>query len=464
VEVLTLRKRVLAAAALLASAAIGSATLATAAPAKVLRVATSGDYAPFSYSSKSSGGTDADLDGFDLAVARQFARERGYRIEIVRFQWPNLGLELAAGSFDVAMSGVTVRVERSISGRFSVPVAATHAVALSWRGSGSATRQELDAPSHRVAVNAGGHLEQVARDVFHGAKVTALPDNDAVRMALFDRSFDAVLSDNFEQRAWTAGSRDIVAIGPLSDDRKAYLLPADRAALAAELDLFLIERERDGTLSKLRARYFGEGAETMATAEPVTALAAAAVERLALMPLVYDAKRRLGKPVEDKTQEVAVLDAALRTLDEAAAASGATRIDPDASKRLFEALIGMGRDEQQRLFERDGGQRPGVVLHSRPDGSTLAEVTATPPQPEASPRAAAPAHGYDLASELRPAISRITEKIARIVLTIDRPLDSVEVRRILDAALAARGVRSERIEALSDSIVGLSAARSASPH
>ena len=461
-----------AAVALLATAPVARAQDAPAAapaaarPQKTLRVATSGDYAPFSFSS----GESADsLDGFDVEVAKRFAKDRGYALELVRFRWPDLGTELARGTFDVAMSGVTVRAERSIAGRYSVPVAATHAVALTWKGSGAATASDLDRPARRIAVNAGGHLESVARRAFRRADIVAVADNDSVRMALLDRAFDAVVSDSFEEKVWTAGIRDIVRIGPLTDDRKAYLLPADRGAIAAELDAWLVAREKDGTLAGLRTKYFAAAdpldamlasatEQTVATAEPIAALAAAIAERQALMPMVFDAKHEAGRPVEDRAQETAVLDAGVRAMREAAGAAGRTAPDDVAARRLFQSLMDMGKDVQTKLAEDATKRRPGVIVRRKPDASDP-EAAAMPPPPSEPPRQPGDKRIYSLDTELRPALARITEKIARILATIDAAPSIMEVRRTLGDTLASHNVGASRIDELSRAIVALSNTR-----
>ena len=56
----------------------------------VLRVGTSGDYAPFS-----SAGEGRSPSGFDIAVARAYAQERGLGLEFVSFRWPDLVRDLA---------------------------------------------------------------------------------------------------------------------------------------------------------------------------------------------------------------------------------------------------------------------------------------------------------------------------------------------------------------------------------
>ena len=115
-----------------------------------LRVGTSGDYAPFSVHA-----ADGSWSGFDLAVARAYAAARGRRLELVPFRWPELAAHLAAGDFDVAMSGVTVRADRLIIGTMTAAVARADAIVLVHRGTAFNGRTAFDGTSGRVAVNPG---------------------------------------------------------------------------------------------------------------------------------------------------------------------------------------------------------------------------------------------------------------------------------------------------------------------
>ena len=215
------------------------------------------------------------------------------------------------------------------------------------------------------------------------------------------------------------------------------------------------------------------------TAEPVAALSAAILERLALMPMVYDAKHDVGKPIEDKDQEAAVLDAAVRALADAAAAAGTSPPPEQATRHLFEALIAMGKDVQQGLADDDAKRQRTIVrtqpsvAESAPAGAPPEPSEAAQPAAPAQPAAAAPPEQapvdapipfspsrkriYDLGGDIRPALARITEKIARIIVSIDEPLAIGDVRRRLGDALASQGVRAPRIEAASQAIVEASA-------
>jgi len=73
----------------------------TSLAADLFRVGTSGDYAPFS--SELDQAPDA-FEGFDIAIARAYAKDRGLEAEFIRFRWRDLTAALQADRFDVAMS------------------------------------------------------------------------------------------------------------------------------------------------------------------------------------------------------------------------------------------------------------------------------------------------------------------------------------------------------------------------
>lgn len=383
-------------------------------PQRPLRVGTSGDYAPFSLDSGEG------PEGFDVAVARRFAADQSRPLELVGFRWPELLQGLARG-FDVAMSGVTVRPERSVAGRFSVPVATSSTVALVHEDAPYLDADDLELPGLRLAVNAGGHLEQVARARFPRATLVAIPDNGAVLPALLDHGVDAAITDDLEAPHWLARAPSLRVLGPLSRDRKAYLLGAMDRELAQALDTWLLDRERDGTLAELRAEHLGPARP--ATATPLAALLAALDERLDLMPWVAEAKRSARLPARAPEQEERVLAAAAAATREAAAAAGVLALPERHVLALFRAQIEAAVAVQQ---------------------SVLAEP--------ASPRAA-PAN---LDSELRPALLRIGERIAWLLVRLPGPLDPQDVERQTSEALDAPGLEPQHEAAIAEAIARIS--------
>ena len=118
---------------------------------------------------------------------------------------------------------------------------------------------------------------------------------------------------------------------------------------------------------------------------------------------------------------------------------------------MFEHLIAIGKDAQQRAADEDARRRPGVVIHRTKDRS------ATP----ARIGARANEHVYDLDRELRPALGRIGEKIARLLVAIRTPLSASDLRSQLSRTLGPLGVRSERTELLAAAIADFSTAAQA---
>lgn len=408
--------------ALAAGLVLALASAHGAAGAGVLRVGTSGDYPPFS---RAEAGPEPRYEGLDLALARAYAADRGRELAIVRFRWPRLLAALADGRFDVAMSGVTVRPERSLAGRFTVPVAETGAVALASIPERWAEVEDLDRPIVRIAVNAGGHLEQVARSQFPHATLIAVPDNAEVLRALKDGSVDAVVSDTAEALLWRDQLPPVKTFGPLTRDRKAWLVRADRADLAADLDTWLLARERDGTLARLRAEHLGPAAGPP-VAEPLAALLAALDERLSLMPVVAVVKRRSGVPLEVPARESQVLDAATEAVLADASRLGVPAPSDAAVRRFFGAQLAAAKQVQ-----RDAVRDPAVEL---PD-----------PLP-------------DLDGALRPALLRIGERIARLALALPHDIDRETVRAAADDALRTPQLSEDSRRALADAVCDLSAA------
>ncbi len=355
------------------------AAVAANAAEKPLRVAVSGDYPPLC--ERSAGGA---YTGLDPDVARAFAAERGYAIEWVAVTWPELGAALAAGRFDVAMTGVTVRADRSIAGRFSVPVVESGAVALV-RDPALASEQALAQAGVAITVNAGGHLERVARERFPKAAIRALPDNSAVRDAFAAGLAGVVVTDTLEAPRWRALVPGAAQVGPFTRDVKAYWLPAEHAALASELDAWLLAREADGTLARLRMHWLGAEAAQRRPALPGLALIAALTERLALSQAVAEAKRASGAPIYVPEREAELIAGSVSTAQGAARLARLPAPDAAALAKFFGALLASSRAIQSA-------------------------VLAGPPPDTA--HAAPPAN---LETELRPALTRLTERIAALL-------------------------------------------------
>jgi cyclohexadienyl dehydratase len=386
--------------------------LSASARGDALRVGTSGDYPPFSLEAP---GSPDGLDGLDLELLRRFAAERGHSLRFVRFRWPDVSRAFAAGEFDLAAGGITVRPERAVLGVFTRPVAITGAVALV--RDPARFRSPEDLAGARIAVNAGGHLERVAHALFPAARIVAVADNGAPPRLLAAGEVDAALTDAAEAPVWRRSVPGAAQLGPFTRDTKAFWVRLEHAALARDLDGWLAAREADGSLARLRAERLGRS-DAPAAAAPLPALLAAVRERLELAPLVAEAKRARDLPVAAPSQEQRVLDAALADVRQAAAGAGRAA-PPEADVRaFFAAQIEAGKALQTRTL--------------------------------AGPPASGPA--FDLDAELRPALARAGARIAALLVELPSDTPPEEIRRAASDSLALPGLPDAERARLADSL------------
>jgi len=297
----------------------------SSAPAETaaLRVGTSGDYAPFSFRTAAG-----KLTGFDIVVAQQLAHDLGRSAEFVPFRWPDLASQLRSGAFDVAMSGVTMRADRALFVNFTRPYVESGAVAVIRATDREKfhTAADLDREKVRIAVNRGGHLEQVARQHFARAQLTLAAENATLQTLLARREVDAAISEEFEARTWTAVP--FATLGPFTHDLKAYAVRRDTGDLLPRISDWLAAREADGWLNERRRHWLGERAVRTPEQAGFEALVGFMDLRLQLMPSVAAVKRRENLPVEDPAQET-------RVLERGRAAASAAGLEPDPVADLF---------------------------------------------------------------------------------------------------------------------------------
>jgi ABC-type amino acid transport substrate-binding protein len=81
-----------------------------------LRVGLTEDYRPFSFADVSGKVEGIDVDAMSLA------QSLGVRLEIVKTSWSALKSGLETNSFDIAMGGITITLDRQKIGLFSNPV------------------------------------------------------------------------------------------------------------------------------------------------------------------------------------------------------------------------------------------------------------------------------------------------------------------------------------------------------
>lgn len=217
----------------------------------VLRVGTTGDYAPFSHSD-----ADGVFDpaGLDVDLARDLARALEVELVLVQTSWPTLTEDLLAGRYDIAMSGVSRTLARARVGNLSLPyyVGGKMPIARCEDRRRFNSLDGIDQPDVRVIVNPGGTNEQFVDTQIRQAEKVLHPDNRTIFEALLAGEADVMITDSIEVALQARRNPGLCGTmgRTLTYQEKAYFMPVD-APLKAFVDTWLSLRLSDGTVNSL---------------------------------------------------------------------------------------------------------------------------------------------------------------------------------------------------------------------
>jgi cyclohexadienyl dehydratase len=220
---------------------------------QTLRVATTSDYRPFSFSTegRSHSGIDAD-------VAQALANELGVEIEWVPTSWAALVDDLVAHRYDIAMSGVSITPARAAVGCFSAPYFTTGKTVLARCSTqrNYTTLAQIDRPDVAVIVNPGGTNEQFVRTQLSHAQVIVHPDNHTIFAALAGGAADVMITDAVEAQLEAAANPELCVPTTAVFERveKGYLIPPD-PAWKAWLDAWLERLHASGEFAAITRKY-----------------------------------------------------------------------------------------------------------------------------------------------------------------------------------------------------------------
>ena len=222
-----------------------------------LRVAATVDSVPFDYLK------NEQYSGYDADFIFQFAKEYGYALEIDLISFDALLPGLAAGRYDLAISGITVTEERKDSVLFSETYYKSPIVMAVLRDNATTGGEKTlaDFQDATLGIFSGSSFDAIAKERFPNARrqyYTLVPD---MILAVEQGKIDGYITETTYVTAAIWEGAQIQAVKEIIDRTSAgYIFRKDESSdeLREQLNAFIRASEENGTIARLQEKWFSE--------------------------------------------------------------------------------------------------------------------------------------------------------------------------------------------------------------
>jgi ABC-type amino acid transport substrate-binding protein len=175
------------------SASSNTSTLEAIKSKGKLVIGTSADYPPYEFHQDVNG--KDEIVGFDIEIAKQFAKDLGVELEIKDMAFDGLLVALQSDKVDMVFAGMTPTDERKQNVDFSdIYYTATHRFILRSGDETSITKME-DLKGKKIGVQKGSIQEGIAKDNFNADDIKSLDKVTDLVLDLKNNKVDAVLAE-----------------------------------------------------------------------------------------------------------------------------------------------------------------------------------------------------------------------------------------------------------------------------
>ena len=211
--------------------------------------AASGEFKPFSYIND-----DLTMSGFDIEVGEALAKEMGLEPVQKRIKFKGIVEGVKTGRADAAVASHTINPQRSKYVAFSTPYYYSGPQIFTRPDSKIKTVKDLE--GKEVAVAKGSTYADTASK--YTDKVKTYDSDITALQALSSGRHDAVITDFVTGKSAAKEGFKIKAQELISRSEQAIVLPQDNPKLLKKINEALDELRKDGTLTKISLKYFGE--------------------------------------------------------------------------------------------------------------------------------------------------------------------------------------------------------------
>ncbi|CAN5607154.1 transporter substrate-binding domain-containing protein [soil metagenome] len=225
---------------------------------RVITIGSDTTYPPFEFVAE-----DGSTVGFDVDVMNAICERVNCLPQFQTAAWDGIFPALAAGEFDMVVSGVTITEERAQIVEFSEPYLSFTQVVVVRAGQSEIDAETLRTGNHTVAAQIGTTNEAQATDLAGEANVRSYDTFDLAFLALLNGDVDAVISDEPTAEEFVqlyAGELEI-SDRDLTSEELGFAFQQG-SELIDPINAGLAMIREDGTLDALVEQWFsGEAAE-----------------------------------------------------------------------------------------------------------------------------------------------------------------------------------------------------------
>ena len=251
----------------IATFALMSALMASAAHAEKLRLGTEGAYPPFNYIT-----ADGKIEGFDLDIGKELCKRIGAECEVVAQDWDGIIPGLVAKKYDFIIASMFITEERKQQVAFTNPYYMAAMTHVTPKDSAVTTFTNESLKGMVVGAQAGTTQADYAVAQYPDADVRLYPTQDEASLDMASGRIDVMVGDmlpllDFVEKS-EGGACCKIAGEPITDpafvgEGVGIALRKEDEDLRVRLNKALEEIRADGTYKAINDKYFSIDVYTM---------------------------------------------------------------------------------------------------------------------------------------------------------------------------------------------------------
>ena len=210
-----------------------------------IRVATDATWPPFEYVDTET----SEIVGFDIDLFNAIAERAGIEVEFVNVEWDPLLAGIAQGTYDVAISSITIKADRLEKMDFSDPYYIAGQVIVARTDTTITDAAGLAGKTVGVQAGTTGDDEVSAME---GVDVTGYDEIGMAFVALLNGQIDAVVCDTPVASGYVSNYDTLMTVGEvLTTEEYGIAMPKGSDELMAKINDALAEAIADGVIEQL---------------------------------------------------------------------------------------------------------------------------------------------------------------------------------------------------------------------